>query len=122
LNSLQALLFQETGRTWVTLKPWEVAAGRHSSSSSSSSSSTGRGGSDGNNSSSSKHAFGSGVGVVADREAGRWVEYEQALPADVAGHLRRLRAASKGSTTAAAAAAGSGDEDGFVEELDAMEE
>jgi hypothetical protein len=65
--------------------------------------------------------FGSGVGVVADWEAGRWVEDEHALPADVAGHLKQLRAAAR-EGTAAAAAGSSGDEDGLVKDLHAMEE
>lgn len=76
---LQAVLFHETGRTWLTPKPWELAAGAGSLISSSSISKGdlvhGR----------------AGVSIAAN--SGRWVDDERALPADVAGHLKWLRAA-----------------------------
>jgi len=77
-------MFQETGRTWLSPKPWELAAGAGSLISNSSASSVSQGVN--SHDSTQKHeCFAS---------SGRWVEDEQLLPPEVARHLQWVRAAS----------------------------
>ena len=77
----QAVLFHETGRTWLTPKPWELASGAGSLTGSSTNSSS---------SSSSSSLLGRGTASIA-WSSGRWVERENELPAGVAAHLKWLR-------------------------------
>jgi hypothetical protein len=81
---LQAVLFHETGRTWLTPKPWELAAGAGSLISSSCATSSSDGCCSG-------HGLG---GMSFATSSGRWADDERALPADVAAHLQWLRAAA----------------------------
>lgn len=77
-------MFQETGRTWLSPKPWELAAGAGSLISNSSSSA-----SQGVNSHDSLHKH------ECFASSGRWVEDEQSLPPEVARHLQWVRVASE---------------------------
>jgi hypothetical protein len=92
--TLQAVLFHETGRTWLTPKPWELASGAGSLTGSSSSSSSG--GIDGSS------QLGKGTASIA-WSSGRWVESERELPASVAAHLKWLRGAADSDSGAASA-------------------
>eukprot|EP00878_Enallax_costatus_P027486 GHUV01029603.1.p1 GENE.GHUV01029603.1~~GHUV01029603.1.p1 ORF type:complete len:211 (+),score=66.93 GHUV01029603.1:1990-2622(+) len=69
---LQALMFHETGYSWITPKPWEVATGAAAV---------------------AGIGFSAGVGVGCGLGGGRCVREESGLPGDAQKHLKWLRAA-----------------------------
>lgn len=80
-------MFQETGRTWLVPKPWELA--------------TGSGGLIGCSSSNGGQPGRTG-GLFVAPGSGWWVQEEAALPAEVAAHLKWLQAAAASEAEPAA--------------------
>lgn len=87
---LQALLFHQSGCTWLTAKPWEVATGAAARSVASQSATLRRGGGD-----DSKFERSKGGSMMVCGSTGIWVDDEKELPTEVQRHLKWFRAAKE---------------------------